>query len=547
MSSVTLQRGFFAALQKIKEKLTAEIPGMGSSEKDIAAPSNFTDDDILKEWFLGKNYSDAIHLNETETHQYYSQLMVLSDFLNSIVYDRIWTPDGNYTVYDVYGKLLAEGRPHVKIDADYSLTYQNMFAHYDTAHRVGDSGIPVTEIDRNPDWRMLKLNKDEINKLLSDIMATPFKSLLNEDGQSDEKIIEISSIEFEYAYLPIKRTWMQETFFLSNKWKLDAGNPISEEQCISEAATFEGAMPAYPIAIVVGKNFKIQFTVSSPETYKSLLDRNSLLRFGPVFLRMNMLENNQVKTLSLNTSIINQKLINTSMKEAVIKANPGVNLTATTSTSTLNQAVTLNPKFINASTVLTNPTVTVPASAVKVNPTILTIDPNIKTKLNQIKARSLDPPVMLKKSSLAVDKISLVSSNIAYVNFAALLITNLKGTIADSNSKKPIADADISLICTDGKEPAQQVKANASGEYKISLSRNKSYNLHITKRGYKALHQQISTGNSNELILNHLLTADLIKPREEVVDTDIRLIAVVYKKLGNVPNPDPTIPVNEWI
>lgn len=327
---------------------------------------------------------------------------------------------------------------------------------------------------------------------------------------------------------------------------MDEGSPISDDPFISQRGTFEGTMPAYPTAIVVGRNFRIQFIVKNAEIYKNLLDRNALLQFGPVLLRMNEMTNNTVKTYSLNTSIQTKAFINNTLRETHTKAQLNTPVQPITTTTV---PTTVKPI---ASTVLTNPTV---ASNLGMEPAVVTINPAIlnAARLNVIRNRSLDPPTKLRKNDWNTDKFYIANNKVQYLNFsklqylATLYSIKIQGIAAENGSKKRLSDADVSWVCTDGKELPQQIKTDGNGVYSLSLSKNKTYWVQISKKGYKPLQQQISTGNLNELKIEHLLSTDAVPAHQQVQDTDIRIIGVVYKKLGNVPNPDQAIAQGDWI
>lgn len=491
-------KAILATIQKVRE--TYQII-TSDRKRAIAIPATWTNSAPLLE-HLQK-------INDSEQNKLRLQFE-LTRFTNAVLSNKfVWTASTD-TLWEIYEQVLSS--TNADITEDILTQWQNAKTALELAYKTSLDGIdfPTTVVDDNPSWNRVTLSERQIEELNNNALADRrFADIYKAVQVGDlEENLNIKEVSFEMASVHIDRPWFKEDILESRHWKLRDGAKINGKSYLSsndESSTFQGALPAYPVAFILVRNFSVVFQAETQEVddvVQDQIDNGFIINFGPLLLQ------------NFKSKLIAGIPIHTVQGiHAPIRTINHVKLPFILSQLPVKDRL----KFRHETDFFKTEVVTV-------KPEVMA---NILKHSNTFKNYTTTfKPFPTSNSVGAIPRGGGNPNRVAC------------NVIVQNTSGKALQDANISLLLigNNGETTTQLVKTDSTGKVNVQLHPNQKYQVLVTKPGYKKHTQDFMTSSNAENSLTVKLKRAEARTEQDQI-TDIQLLAVVYQKLDEAPRP----------
>ena len=352
--------------------------------------------------------------------------------------------------------------------------------------------IPYDFMDDESGWTYVFLDKNELENLFSEAKRNT-ESIPEEilDIEYDEKYIE--SIEFDFAFIHLKRGWFNKEIFNSEHFLWNENQPISDGVTISN--TFK--LPAFPKTMLLIKNLKINLNDSVSETQVD--NQNQIIRFGPMILKHQLFVNKNTKQRFLKT-VTNKNVIKSDQMNYLIRKADESEILATKTLS--GETTVMNRMLLRRSL----PGLVTRKERLNPKESSMVIPKRIDSSLIRLKRRDL---------FVKIDNTPVIS------------VTSVIFNITDSNSKKGIYKCSLSIRGADNNR-IFEIETNENGQITASVPVG-SYTVEARSDGYDIFNSNFSVVNTNPLTLSYSLN------RKEIKFKSYFLIGMVCERIPKVP------------
>lgn len=373
--------------------------------------------------------------------------------------------------------------------------FQNVKMTFDAAEKTDVTSnsalhdinfIPYDFMENESGWTNLKLDKTELDLLFEE--AQKFSENLPKeilDIDYDEKYIK--GIELDYSFVHLKRNWFNKSIFHSEYFQWNEAKPISDGITISSAFK----LPAYPKAMILIKNLKINLDATIPENQVN--NPNQLIYFGPLILKKQLFINKSSEQKFLK-AVTNKETIKSDQLNYLIRKSEPLKVETISKPS-------LGNRFDDKSLRLRTPFNTATQPAIEENPI---------TPIAIVKPILINPKIF---TDLVVNPVPIL----AKVFF----------TITDQISKKGTYKSAISIKGTDNNN-VFEIETNENGEISANVPLG-NYKIEIRTDGYTIENAEFKVENTNNMSLNYSLK------REEINFKSFFLIGMICEKIPKTP------------
>ncbi|MCE5206177.1 MAG: hypothetical protein LLF80_08765 [Porphyromonadaceae bacterium] len=362
--------------------------------------------------------------------------------------------------------------------------------------------IPYDFMENESGWRNLFLDKNEMESLFTkakaDSQHLPAQIL---DIEYDEQYIE--SIEFDYAFIHLKRGWFNKQIFSSTCFQWNESQPISDGETIST----DFKLPAFPKVMLLVKNLKINLVDAISED--QVINQDQLIHFGPVILKQQLFINDRTKQKFLKTVTNKGTIRSDQLNYMIRKADVA-------ETHTLPEKPMKEDSGIAESAIRTR---SIPFYR-RMKPMAVNLpgreSPSMESAGPNREALSLE--MLPFKGGGLFTKI--------YVNQieqASRVFFN----IHDSNSGKGIYKCSLSVKGTDNSR-VYEVETDQNGQISVTIPVG-SFEMEMRADGYKALIKNFRLENANPVTLTFSMD------REEVKFKSYFLVGMVCERIPKMP------------
>jgi len=362
--------------------------------------------------------------------------------------------------------------------------------------------IPYDFMENESGWSNLLLDKNEMESLFTkakaDSQHLPAQIL---DIEYDEQYIE--SIEFDYAFIHLKRGWFNKQIFISSRFQWNESQPISDGETVST----DFKLPAFPKIMMLVKNLKINLIDAISE--EQIINQNQLIHFGPMILKQQLFVNDRTRQKFLKT-VTNKGTIRSDQLNYMIRKADEAETHALPEKS-LKEAPDLG-------------TAPYKTRGISSSPRLMFLSGNIQPKESSSKETTAPKPEAIPfklhsfKSGGLFTKIDL-----KMVELASRVFFN----IHDSNSRKGIYKCSLSVKGIDNNR-VYEVETDQNGQISVAIPVG-SYELEMRADGYKALNKDFKLENANPITLAFSMD------REEVKFTSYFLVGMVCERIPKTP------------
>lgn len=362
--------------------------------------------------------------------------------------------------------------------------------------------IPYDFMENESGWSNLFLDKNEMESLFTkakaDSQHLPAQIL---DIEYDEQYIE--SIEFDYAFIHLKRGWFNKQIFSSSCFQWNESQPISDGETIST----DFKLPAFPKVMLLVKNMKINLVDAISED--QVINQDQLIHFGPVILKQQLFINDRTKQKFLKTVTNKGTIRSDQLNYMIRKADVA-------ETHTLPEKPMKEESGIAESTLRTR---SIPFYR-RMKPMAVNLSVRESPSME-----SAGP----KREALSLEMLPFKGGGLftkIYVNQieqASRVFFN----IHDSNSGKGIYKCSLSVKGTDNNR-VYEVETDQNGQISITIPVG-SYEMEMRADGYKALIKNFRLENANPVTLTFSMD------REEVKFKSYFLVGMVCERIPKMP------------
>lgn len=430
----------------------------------------------------------------------------LSRFVNAIVTHPFAWDGESEVLWDILQQVLDANNTEITgevLDSWAEARYL-LDEHY-VKTQLQDIDYRVTYLDADPQWNKVEIAAGEFESLYERALADKEFSRIYEilrGGELDE-LVDIRKISFEMASINIVRPWLKEELLENRHWRLRNNATVNGKAFLSSSGqeeAFNGALPGYPAALILARNFEVYFEVASAENEEGVeayLEEGRTLHFGPVLLNSNIKTFRIAgkKQLMMNGLSANLKSV------GELKHNLQLN----------HISVAVGPNSLQPAPAAGNISAAPPpspaAGAVQLQPKV-----NLQSEL--------------KPAVVAAHQFSPTPLPVA----AEVSVTDDRG--------KPIDQAEVAFrqVGEGGRLASHLAQAGPDGKARVKLAANNRYEVLVTKPGYESRRLGLSTKMGEKAAAHARLEPKAAVESKESV-SDIQLLAVVYRKLGPSPNP----------
>ncbi len=357
--------------------------------------------------------------------------------------------------------------------------------------------IPYDFMENESGWTYLFLDKNELESLFATAKNNA-RHLPEEilDIEYDEKYID--SIEFDYAFVHLKRGWFNKQIFNSGYFQWKESQPISDGETVST----DFKLPAFPKTMLLIKNLKINLNDAVSESQVNSQDQ--IIHFGPMILKQQLFVNKSTNRKFLKT-VTNKDIIKSDQMNYMIRKAE--------ETETVSQPV----KAKEGITVGGN-TIKIPLTRnILLRNKIFERKENQPVTVGQLREKKLVASQLAFKRGDIFAKIDVkVPSTVARIFF----------NITDSNSRKGIYKCALSIKGKDNNRVIE-IETDENGQISASVPVG-NYDLEARIDGYQILNKSFAVQNTNPLTLSYAMN------REEIKFKSFFLIGMVCERIPKI-------------
>lgn len=399
-----------------------------------------------------------------------------------------------------------------------------------------------------PTWQEEVIGAEEFDGLINKAQQdAAFMNAFNTTYGLDEDLnAEVTMIRFKKAEVRIIRPWLDTIFLYNRNWRLQQNQTIAGDKSYlsnnESGKEFDGAMPAYPEKFILIKDVEMVFQLPSAEgddDASQLMEDGHIINFGPILLNqmMKVPSKNIYKAKGLYTNMAFNRLIQADLFNNV--QTEAVNPPSSPSVRPSMGNLTINTQPITASGLnITRPTNT------------QNINLQAFTQPIQLNIHQANPHSNASYYQSLINRPTTFKLNMAtlqHVNWQEIINKNkvtIKGQIKGKNNS-PLVNAEVLVRhpLDNGKTSVQKVNTDHSGRFELKVTKGVIFNITASQEAHVTKTKSGINANKNVVTANLQLQS---KPTQVEKKSDIQLLAVVYRKLGKVPNPVPDfVPVSE--
>lgn len=494
-----ISNALLATIQKVREYYKITDP---TKSKAVAIPPEWVNSQSL-----------ILHLQDksdwTEAEKLQNEFE-LSQFVNAIITNPFtWEGEGNQ-LWRIFRQVMDSGNS--EITRDILLNWDQARFDLNATHvKTNLEGIDfgVCSMDENPKWQKISIFGDQFEKLFSSARADSSFANIYEilKGNSLESLVSIREINFEMASVSVNRPWLREDLLENKQWRLRNGATISGKSFLSsslEENAFSGALPGYPVAFILVRNFEVTLEMSEvpgEEPHVEDVHADQVIGFGPLVMQgqlQSLLKGKvpftQIGGIKGSVSAVNELKFNFQFNKLPLNSRQFI-FRNNIPFGLFSQANSKNLK------IQTGP-------------------------VSGIGSMSGGPHLagFQTASSPAPSKSEAARS--------------FTFNIRDRNTGAPVPGAGISLReVGEGDDLASfYVSTDHSGNAVISLGQQRVFALTIAKEAYKTFQSTLTVNKETPVNLEFQIDFQGTIGNKEKVSA-VQLLAVVYHKLGTVPDP----------
>lgn len=362
--------------------------------------------------------------------------------------------------------------------------------------------IPYDFMENESGWNNLFLDKNELELLFTkakeDSKQLPTQIL---DIEYDEQYIE--SVEFEYAFIHLKRGWFNKQIFNSTLFRWDESQAVSDGKTIST----DFKLSAFPKVMLLVKNLKINLIDAISE--EQVNSQNQIIHFGPMILKQQLFVNDRTR----------QKFLKTVTNKGTIKSDQ-LNYMIRKADETEHH--TPPEKTEKEGTAISKPAIR--ARGVTLSHTVMPLTVDLSGKVSPSRSSSALKREILPLKMLPLKRGELFTKiDVKMIEQASRVFFNIN----DSNSRKGIYKCSLSIKGTDNNR-VFEVETDHNGQISVSIPVG-SYELEARADGYKVLSQSFKLENTNPV------TRTFSMDREEVKFKSFFLVGMVCERIPKIP------------
>lgn len=516
----TISKALKATVQKMRELYESGQSFSGSdNDRFVAISSRWIPIHEALQAFLDST-------QPRDENQQYEDAFEMATLTNQIVtHPHVWgTSDVDLGA--VYRQLLDPSVTEVTEDLLVKWREARTALDLNTETLSSDVDFLRTYIDSTPHWTSIDLSENQFDDLIREADQDPaftaaYQTMMEEGNADTDELLAVKRIQLDIATINVVRPWMKEELLSDRRWRFRNGATINGKDFLSDsepARAFSGALPGYPVKLILVRNIRVTFTMPTPggqggadkrTRMQDVLSNGVLLNFGPLLLKGAATTNLSGQSLQVMSGMQNS---------AAISNKPVTNkLTAVTAASAVKPAGAV-------STVVKPSGVTAIPSAVQLNPII---------KTSAFRPRGGGLTGVNLTSAYAVQVMR--TDRLMAANLALALSTVVTGTVRDANGQA-LPGAQVTFRPEgSGAEGIQQVTSQNGGQFTVKLQNNKRYRVVVSKAGYQEAETSVNTGAKVDPLQVKLTKLPTVTQQE--VESDVQLLAIVYRKLARVPNP----------
>jgi hypothetical protein len=362
--------------------------------------------------------------------------------------------------------------------------------------------IPYDFMENESGWNNLFLDKNELELLFTkakeDSKQLPTQIL---DIEYDEQYIE--SVEFEYAFIHLKRGWFNKQIFNSTLFRWEESQAVSDGKTIST----DFKLSAFPKVMLLVKNLKINLIDAISE--EQVNSQNQIIHFGPMILKQQLFVNDRTR----------QKFLKTVTNKGTIKSDQ-LNYMIRKADETEHH--TPPEKTGKEGTAIAEPAIR--ARGVTLSHTMMPLTVDLSGKVSPSRSSSALKREILPLKMLPLKRGELFTKiDVKMIEQVSRVFFNIN----DSNSRKGIYKCSLSIKGTDNNR-VFEVETDHNGQISVSIPVG-SYELEARADGYKVLSQSFKLENTNPV------TRTFSMDREEVKFKSFFLVGMVCERIPKIP------------
>ncbi|KIA88347.1 hypothetical protein [Kaistella jeonii] len=382
--------------------------------------------------------------------------------------------------------------------------------------------IPYDFMENESGWNSLKLNKQE--------METLYLAAKNSNQNLSAEILSIDydengieSIEVDYSFVHLKRSWFNKNFMLSPFFEWKESKPISDGVTISDGFK----LPAITKTMMLIKNLKIILDSSVSST--DVNDPNKLIFFGPMIMKQQLFINKNNNERFLKVVTDKKMLQSDQLSYLSKKATPQtVNIRIPGKRPQIFESTTGDPVIPVFNTIKVD--------RMKMG-TVLTSRQtfNVGSPLQVEPRRPVTPlpnPVEPIVPKTIPTNIKLISAIFVPLNLPIFQhLSNVTFRIIDNKNNEPVYKCNISIIGTNSNNESNRI-FNIESDQSGSISQNLpigDYNISFRIDEYAVLEAKFNVPNTNPLTLEYKLQ------RKQIQFKSFFLIGMICEKMPKIP------------
>ncbi|MDD2313814.1 MAG: carboxypeptidase-like regulatory domain-containing protein [Proteiniphilum sp.] len=362
--------------------------------------------------------------------------------------------------------------------------------------------IPYDFMENESGWNNLFLDKNELESLFvkakGDSDRLPTQIL---DIEYDEQYIE--SVEFDYAFIHLKRGWFNKQIFSSSLFRWEESQPISDGKTISA----DYKLSAFPKVMLLVKNLKINLIDAISEELVN--SQNQIIHFGPMILKQQLFVNDRTKQKFLKT-VTNKATIKSDQLNYMLRKADETALHTSLNKPVREESATSKPE--------------IRTSRMTLSRRAMPLSLDLPGKVSSSRDSSEPKREALSLKMLPFKRADLFTKfDVKIVEQASQVFFN----IHDSNTQKGIYKCSLSIKGTDNNR-VFEVETDQNGQISVAIPIG-SYALEVRADGYKVLSKSFKLENTNPV--THTFPMD----REEVKFKSFFLVGMVCECIPKIP------------
>gem|GEM_PF-6555414 len=385
-------------------------------------------------------------------------------------------------------------------------------------------------------WEEETLEENEFVELVNraeedEVFMRAFKETYGEVAENaDEKVIQV---KFMRAEVNIIRPWLDKSLLKSQDWRLKG--TINAKAYLSDDAPdriYTGAMPGFPIKFVLVKDISIKFQTQEGEKEED--KKGPLLHFGPLLL-------NGMIQWTGNTNYVLKGLKAYNSTSDLIKQNLVYNLKEASIEKENNELKYVVNNQVVKPTFSYQPQAGLQQTNLKNFSTLHNTKYTPQSTLGNTRTSSIQVPRFQTRG---------VEQRFTARNFATSRSTYclFKGRVIDQDSRG-LAGVDVLIRDhkSTGTSGLTKLSTDDQGNFEVELTQKQAYQIVLVRDDFEKVVDDFTVKKEEEMDYVKRLTK-VAKQDKVEVESEIQLLAIIYEKLGKVPNPRPDfVPVGDGL